>query len=135
MVEEFYKKQKHTMKGLFYNVHKLNTLKQSIYCHQLVTLYTRIMIFICQSLNINLRKIRRQSKVYVNRETKINFNDSLDISISFLLNDTLCSPSNDISFSKLIFILSRIFNSRYVDIPNRKYPRKSILFIGKWYFG
>ena len=93
------------------------------------------MMHICKTLNINLRKQRKQSKDYVKREVKQNFNDCLNISMCYLLYDTLCKPDTNILLSKLIIILNRIYNSKYVDIPNRKYKRKSILFIGKWYFG
>lgn len=113
---------------------KINTLKQSLYSHQFAILYTRIMIYICSYYNINLREQRKSSISYVKRETKINLNDALDISINVLLYDTLCNSNKNISLCSLLVAFNRIYNSKYVNIPNRHYKRKSILFIGKWYF-
>ena len=121
------------MKGNFYNVSSDNLFKQSIYSQQFVSMYTQIISLISKKYNINLIKKRKMSRPYVNRETDINFKEALKICIEELLYFLFFRKSTTIV--DIIFIFSRILNSTYVKIPNRKYNRIAIRFTGKWYYG
>ena len=134
-IEEFYKKVKHTMKGEFFNVKHVKTLRQTISAMQFGSLYTSIITHIAVINKVDQRKKRQSTKILVKRETKINFKDALNISISEFLYDTLCSDQNTtFNDSRIIFLLNLIYNARYVNITNRSNERHSILFRGKWSF-
>jgi len=93
------------MTGVFYNVSNSRLLKQKIYGQQFVTLFTRIMSMISEKMHNNNNK-----DIY-----KINFKDSLMISIDYILYHLMYETID------------------YEKIENGKYVRHTMYLKTNWY--
>ncbi len=131
-IEEFYKNLKHKMKGWFYNTTTKNNYLGSIKAQHFGYTYSRIMQIITEKFNILINKKRKLvAKNETKNERRINFKECMNISIDNILYDTLCNinGSNEID---LIFYFSRINNSKYTNVPDRKYKRFAIINKSRW---
>ena len=87
------------------------------------------MCILAEKFNIILKAKRKNNKE--NKYTrKVNFKEAMNISIENILYDTLNLNEND----NLLFLLEKINKTRYSEVLNRKYKRKTILSRGRWDF-
>ena len=75
-------------------------------------------------------KPKRKNKNENKYIRKVNFKEAINISIENILYDTLNLNEND----NLLFLLEKINKTRYSEVPDRKYKRKTILSRGRWDF-
>ena len=130
IIEEFYKNLKHKMKGWFYNVKTKNNYIGAIKAQHFAYLFSRIISIISDKFNINTKPKRKSTPKYVRR---INFKECMNVAINNVLYDILLIENNDTTKYSLINMLSRINNTRYSDIPNRKYKRLAIINKSRWH--
>lgn len=133
-IEESYKVLKHKMKGWFYNKNTKNNYISSIKSQHLGCLFSRIMCIIAENFNINNKDKRKCTVKETKNKRKINFKECMNISIEHILYDMLIEENNDNTNINIIFELSRINNSKYTDVPDRKNKRIAILNKGRWNF-
>jgi len=129
-IEEFYKNLKHKMKGWFYNVKTKNNYIGAIKAQHIAYLFSRIIAIISDKFNINIKPKRKSNPKY---ERRINFKECMNIAINNVLYDILLNENNNTTNYSLINMLSRINNTRYSDIPNRKYKRLAIINKSRWH--
>ena len=87
------------------------------------------MCILAEKFNIVL-KPKRKNKNENKYIRKVNFKEAINISIENILYDTLNLNEND----NLLFLLEKINKTRYSEVPDRKYKRKTILSRGRWDF-
>jgi hypothetical protein len=128
-IEEYYKVQKHKMKGWYYNKNNKENYLGALKNQHIGYLFSRFMCILAEKFNIMLKAKRKNSKEN-KYARKVNFKEAMNISIENILYDTLNLNEND----NLLFLLEKINKTRYSEVPNRKYKRKTILSRGRWDF-